>query len=131
MCGGGGGGGGTEVGGGEGRGLFIVVIREKFAEGKQRLLALLFSMLKLLAKRCKFPKPFNRLLKKLQVLSVIVGTICLPYFTREENVFQRKRTSLIRETLRSQNRSRDQKRSTLRSSENCVLIPLTTALLTM
>ena len=108
-----------------------MVIREKFAEGKQRLLALLFSMLKLLAKRCKFPKPFNKLLKKLQVLSVIVGTICLPYFTREENVFQRKRTSLIRETLRSQNRSRDQKRSTLRSSENCVLIPLTTALLTM
>ena len=111
--------------------VFIVVMREKFAEGKQRLLALLFSMFKLLAKRGKFPKPFNRLLKKLQVLSVIVGTICLPYFTREENVFQRKRTSLIRETLRSQNRSRDQKRSTLRSSENCVLIPLTTALLTM
>lgn len=63
-------------GGGEGRGLFIVVIREKFAEGKQRLLALLFSMFKLLAKRCKFPEPFNKLLKKLQVLSVIVGTIC-------------------------------------------------------
>ena len=61
-----------------------MVIREKFAEGKQRLLALLFSMFKLLAKRCKFPEPFNKLLKKLQVLSVIVGTICLPYFTREE-----------------------------------------------
>ena len=58
----------AEVVGGGG-GLFIVVIKEKFAEGKQRLLALLFSMLKLLPMRCKFPKPFNRLLKKLQVLS--------------------------------------------------------------
>lgn len=94
MC-----GGGARGEGGGGGGLCIVVIREKFAEGKQRLLALLFSMIKSLPMRCKFPKPFNRLLKKLQVLSVIVGTICLPYFAREKNVFQRKRTSLICETL--------------------------------
>ena len=44
----------AEVMGEEG-GLFTLVVREKFAEGKQRLLALLFSMFKLFQCAVNFP----------------------------------------------------------------------------
>ena len=70
----------AEVVGGGG-GLFIVVVREKFAEGKQKLLALLLSMFKLFQCAVNFPTLLTDYFK-VQVLSVIVGTICLPYFTR-------------------------------------------------
>ena len=52
--------GGEEGGGG---GLFIVVIREKFAEGKQRFLALLFSMFKLIQCAVNFPNLLTDYLK--------------------------------------------------------------------